>query len=76
MDIKERIDALSEVEAKAALSRFLDYVVKNTSCWRCPLSECEICDVENKGRLRKHFLDVALAERQRIHDERGVITQR
>lgn len=62
MDIKERIDALSEVDAKAALSWFLEYVVKNTACWKCPLFECNICDVVNKGRLRKYFLDVAIKE--------------
>jgi hypothetical protein len=62
MDIKTRIDELSEAEAKDALSRFLEYVVENTACWKCPLNECEICDVENKGRLRKYFLDVALKE--------------
>ena len=62
MDIKERIDGLTEQEAKAALSRFLEYIVKNMACWNCPLNECEICDVENKGRLRKYFLDVALKE--------------
>lgn len=37
MDIKERIDNLTEAEAKAALERMINYAGALTSCNRCIL---------------------------------------
>ena len=58
MDIKTRIDGLSEQEAKAALEWFFKYATDITGCNSCPFeSGCP-----EVGVCKSHFLDEALKE--------------
>jgi len=56
MDIKQRIDALTEAEAKAALTDLLNLVGTTTMCNKCIL--CNSCDEEKT--CKEMFLDWAL----------------
>lgn len=61
MDIKARIDALTEREAKAALAWFLEYATDITWCNSCPFkSGCP-----EVGMCKNHFLCEALKEAQK-----------
>lgn len=61
MDIKTRIDALTEAEAKAALLLILEYVARETSCDDCMLMYDDICYRETSYCL-DNFLDWAIKE--------------
>lgn len=56
MDIKKRIDALSEADAKAALERMINYAGALTSCNRCFLPpDCY------GGKCKEAFLKWAIS---------------
>ena len=61
MDIKERIDALTEAEAKAALLLILEYAARETSCDDCMLMYDDICDCET-SYCPNNFLEWALKD--------------
>lgn len=55
MDIKERIDALSEEEAKSALEWYANKLSSHIQCFDCYCSRCRVrnCDVWPKGGYEK-----------------------
>ena len=67
MDIKERINALSEQEAKAALKWCLDYAAEHTYCDECYEPSCEkIRKVSKKNVCQYVILRSALKAKEGI----------
>jgi hypothetical protein len=62
MDIKERIDGLNEVEAKAALAWLLNYALEATPCEFCTVEDCETCEADNQADCEEKFLSFAIEE--------------
>lgn len=61
MDIKEQINALTDVEAKAALEWILKYATDITRCNSCPFKTGK-SGCPEIGMCRNHFLAEALKE--------------
>ena len=59
MDIKERIDGLSEAEAKAALAWVIELFGRSFSCKRCPVLDCP-SQIVCIDMCEKFILDEAL----------------
>lgn len=55
MDIKAKIDALTESDAKAALEWYVNQLPVHIQCWDCCCSRCRVrdCDSWPKGGYEK-----------------------
>ena len=64
MDLKDRINALTEVEAKAALLRSLDILAQTTICDYCRIKSCAVMYGNlydyDKANCMEHWLEEAL----------------
>lgn len=64
MDIKQRIDALTEAEAKAALYYLVNFVGATAICKTCPLHQECFHDIEAPS-CKERFLNFAIVDFER-----------
>lgn len=64
MDIKTRIDALSETEAKVALYYLANFVGATAICKTCPLHQECFHDIESMS-CKERFLNWAIVDFER-----------
>ena len=60
MDIKTRIDGLTEAESKAALKWFIEFATVFIDCDECPFEDCP--SGATVKSCERHFFDCVLKE--------------
>ena len=64
-ELKERIDGLSEAEAKAALYYLANFVGATAICKTCPLHQECFRDIEATSSCKERFLNWAIVDFER-----------